>query len=145
VRLVKYFYGVVEQYKIFTDDCSRIQILPVSQTMRPTQGPRQILLPDLLSATPFESGINPHYDQVAAESSAWITSLDIFSKNRRVVLSLNYGELLAAYVYPCVFIHMYSTDTYSSPSTLCPIRYASPERLRMACDFVSPRLPRVFH
>ena len=133
MRLLNYFY--VEQYKTFTDVCSRVQILPVSQIMTV---PKQVLLPDLFAVTPFKSGINPHYHQVAAESSAWITSFDILSRNRRVVSSLNHSELLAAYVYPCVF-HSYELCSYLfSLIFLYPTRYANPEQLRIACDFVEP-------
>jgi hypothetical protein len=102
--------------------------------MKPAQVPKQFLLPDLFPITPFKSGINPHYRQVAAESSAWITSFELFSRNKRVVPSLGHSELLSAHVYPCVF-HSYAL--LFTPILLYPtIRYASQEQLRTACDFV---------
>ncbi|CCL98795.1 uncharacterized protein FIBRA_00800 [Fibroporia radiculosa] len=77
--------------------------------------PNQFILPDFLSIMPFKSSFNPHFEEVAAESSVWINSFKVLPDRKRTFFLQKSGELLCAYVY-------------------C---YATYERLRTACDFIN--------
>lgn len=76
-------------------------------------------LPDLHSMCPWRASLNPHHAEVAAASSAWALSYDIFkhipNEKKHDFFLKRGGELLCAYAYP----------------------YAAPEMLRTACDFLN--------
>lgn len=59
-------------------------------------------LPDLpgICRDPFSPSFNPHYDAVAAESKAWIDSLEILSGEKQRYFSTSAFEFLAAYTHP---------------------------------------------
>ncbi|KAG6832817.1 Linoleate 10R-lipoxygenase cop4 [Tricholoma furcatifolium] len=77
--------------------------------------PEQFLLPDLLATCPLDGGVNPHYEQGAAESRAWINGYNVFTDRKRAFFVLGSNELLVSHVY----------------------NYAGYEQFRTCCDFVN--------
>ncbi|THV01930.1 terpenoid synthase [Dendrothele bispora CBS 962.96] len=84
-------------------------------TLSKSQTPNQFILPDLLSSCLLKRGINPHYQEAAAESAAWLGSHNILSDKKRAEVISNHNELLVAHTYP----------------------YAEYEQFRTCCDFVN--------
>lgn len=59
------------------------------------------VLPDLLCiSTPFKPSMNPHWAKAASESSAWVSSYNIFSDQKLTEFIACSLELLTAYTYP---------------------------------------------
>lgn len=76
---------------------------------------QQYTLPDLISMCPFETGINPYYETVGPQSSAWIDSYGLLRDRKRAFFILGNSELLSAHTYP----------------------YADAESYRTCCDFIN--------
>nr|BBH51499.1 putative sesquiterpene synthase [Clitopilus sp.] len=75
----------------------------------------QFYLPALVEQCPIEGGTNPHYEQGAAESRAWINGYNVFTDRKRAFFILGSNELLCSHVY----------------------YYAGSEEFRTSCDFVN--------
>ncbi|KDQ53197.1 hypothetical protein JAAARDRAFT_162104 [Jaapia argillacea MUCL 33604] len=76
---------------------------------------QQFYIPDLLSICPLRGSTNPHYEKARVESSAWISSYNLFSDRKRLFFILGSNELLVSHTYP----------------------YAGYEQFRTCCDFVN--------
>ncbi|KAG5636068.1 hypothetical protein H0H81_009214 [Sphagnurus paluster] len=63
-----------------------------------TLSSKQFILPDLLSGCPIRGGVNPHYEEGAAESRAWINSFNVFTDRKRAFFVLGCNELLVSHV-----------------------------------------------
>ncbi|KAF7796368.1 hypothetical protein EIP86_007545 [Pleurotus ostreatoroseus] len=78
-----------------------------------------IRIPDFHALTPWRTSFNPHFTEVAAASSAWALSFDIFSgptsQKKLEIFQKSGGALLAAYVHPTTGV----------------------DGLRTACDFIN--------
>jgi hypothetical protein len=75
----------------------------------------QLRLPNLKELCPFDHATNPHYEEIGAQSSAWINSFQCFSGKKHEFFAQGGSELLASHVYP----------------------YAGREELRLCCDFIN--------
>ena len=62
----------------------------------------KLVLPNLFHMTPFPCSINLHYDQVGAESVAWLESFNLFDRDGPVhdLIKRTDSELLVALTYP---------------------------------------------
>ncbi|EMD33349.1 hypothetical protein CERSUDRAFT_160256, partial [Gelatoporia subvermispora B] len=75
----------------------------------------EYVLPDLFKLCPLKPLLNPHYSQVALESSVWINSFGIFAGCKLDDFMRGGSELLCARTYPD----------------------ADYDKLRICCDFVN--------
>lgn len=109
MQLLLYNGSVVDLIPYKTD--SRI---PHGREMTTT--PESYILPDLISLLPYQTPISPHYEQAAAESSAWLSSFSgVIPAHKRRFFEQHGSELLCGYAYS----------------------YADHEELRTAMDFVN--------
>nr|BCX55498.1 sesquiterpene synthase [Phanerodontia chrysosporium] len=76
---------------------------------------RSYRLPDLHPLCPFKARFNPHHEEAAAASKAWVLSFNALKGKKLEFFKEGGSELLCAWAYP----------------------YASLEGLRTACDFVN--------
>ncbi|EPQ52751.1 terpenoid synthase [Gloeophyllum trabeum ATCC 11539] len=83
--------------------------------MSPFAPLQQFYLPDLLAVVPLQGSTNPHYDKVSIESSAWVSSYNLFTNRKRLYFVLGSNELLVSHTYP----------------------YADRDQFRTCCDFVN--------
>ena len=77
--------------------------------------PGSFILPDLLALLPYRTPLSPHYEQAAAESSAWLSSFRGVPAHKRRFFEQRGSELLCGYAYS----------------------YADHDGLRTAMDFVN--------
>ena len=80
--------------------------------------PSSYRLPDLHAMCSWKAAVNPHFEDVAPDSSDWVLSY-VYRipelQHRAEVFKRTSSELLAAYTFP----------------------YANAEQLRMCCDFIN--------
>ncbi|KAJ3553945.1 hypothetical protein NM688_g3358 [Phlebia brevispora] len=76
---------------------------------------KSYVLPDLHAICKWKSAFNPHHDEAAAQSSAWVLSFNMFHGKKLQFFIEGGSELLCSYVY----------------------HYTGLDQLRTACDFVN--------
>ena len=77
---------------------------------------KSFILPDLFAMCPFTMcDVNPHYERVRAESTAWVASFGVHGSKKQAAMESHNYELLAAFSFPS----------------------ANYEDLRLCCDFIS--------
>ncbi|OSX64664.1 hypothetical protein POSPLADRAFT_1134967 [Postia placenta MAD-698-R-SB12] len=77
--------------------------------------PKMIYLPDTMANWPWPRAINPHHEEVEAESDAWFEGFKPFTKRLQLALETCDPGMLASLAYP----------------------WASKEHLRTGCDLMS--------
>ncbi|KAJ3718403.1 terpenoid synthase [Lentinula raphanica] len=114
---------------------------------------RQFILPDTLHSWPWQRKLNPNYEKVKAESSAWIESFHAFTPKAQDALNRCDVSLLASLAYPnvsvehlrigCDLLNLFFM--YDEYSDVC-----DPQEARRLADIVmdalrNPDLPRPQH
>ena len=95
-----------------------------------------VYIPDTMSDWPWQAKFNPLYDEVEAESVAWLTSFRLHTPESQDAHNKARIGRLAAFVYADAPGGMWQSDMYVASDTPADERLVTADRLRVATDLL---------